>query len=135
MKRSIQYLLLSTFLLYFSFNTKAQCITSDTLNWDWQYFNPTALPSSGVNFMMGVSSMRLSWTAAASNTNTLIGTSGVPNTTGVIAPRHTGESGSFGFGNDLQFNVSAGADTFVFADTVRNVKFSIYDIDRDKLLR
>ena len=130
MKKSLHYLILSTFILYFSINTKAQCITSDTLNWDWQYFNPNALPTSGVNFMMGVSSMRLSWRAAAGNTNTLISTNGVPNTTGVIAPRHTGEAASFGFGNDLQFNVSAGADTFVFADTVRNVKFSIYDIDQ-----
>ena len=130
MKKSLHYLILSTFILYFSINTKAQCITSDTLNWDWQYFNPNALPTSGVNFMMGVSSMRLSWTTTVGNTNTLISTNGVPNTTGVIAPRHTGEAASFGFGNDLQFNVSAGADTFVFADTVRNVKFSIYDIDQ-----
>ncbi|HUM51341.1 MAG TPA: T9SS type A sorting domain-containing protein [Chitinophagales bacterium] len=131
MKKSLHYLLLICISIIFSnHSAKAQCITSDTLNWDWQYFNPTALPTSGVNFMMGVTSMRLSWRAAASNTNNLISTNGAPNTTGVIAPRHTGEAASFGFGNDLQFNVSAGADTFVFADTVRNVKFSIYDIDQ-----
>ena len=80
--------------------------------------------------MMCVSSMRLSCTTTVGNNNTLISTNGIPNTTGVIAPRYTGEAASFGFVNDLQFNVSAGADTFVFADTVRNVKFSIYDIDQ-----
>ena len=91
--------------------------TSDTINWDLQYFK--TLPATGVNYMMGVNSMRMSWTAAASNTNTFLGRNAL----------HTGEVTSFGRGNDVMFNVSAGADTLVFADTVRTLKFSIYDID------
>lgn len=127
MKKLLQNLILIISIILFNHTAKAQCISSDTLNWDWQYMN--VLPVSGVNFMFGTSSMRLSWTAAASNTNALIGTGGATSN-GKIQPRHTGEAASFGFGSDLQFNVSAGADTFVFADTVRNLKFSIYDIDQ-----
>ncbi|MFN8296047.1 MAG: T9SS type A sorting domain-containing protein [Chitinophagales bacterium] len=105
---------------------KAQCLlsnaSSDTLNWDWQYFQTapiSRLPTSGIGFMFGVTSMNLYWRAAASNTNAIVGTNGT----------HTGSASSFGNGDDINFNVSAGTDSLVFADTVRNLKFSIHDID------
>ena len=41
---------------------------------------------------------------------------------------HTGETGSFGTGADVQY-AGGGTITFTFDDTVNNLQFSLYDID------
>src|SRR5690606_15136316 len=45
---------------------------------------------------------------------------------------HTGESGSFGSGADVQFIVD-GAVTFTFDQPVSNLQFSLYDVDRSQV--
>jgi hypothetical protein len=44
---------------------------------------------------------------------------------------HTGETGSYGTGDDINFN-SNGTITFTFENEVQNLKFSIYDLDNSQ---
>lgn len=103
-------------------SANAQCssgYTSDTINWDMQYYSPNMLPTPNGNntvFAIGKNSMRLSW----SGTNTFRGGANT---------EHTGEANSFGRGRDLKFVVGNGADTLTFDQEVMNLKFSVYDID------
>lgn len=103
--------------------SQAQCgsgYTSAMVNWDLQYFDNSKLPVSGIRFMIGVNSMRLTW----SGTNTLNGVTG----------SHTGSGSSHGTGNDLKFSVGNGSDTLRFDNEVSNLRFSIYDLDNSQSL-
>lgn len=50
---------------------------------------------------------------------------------------HTGDAGSYGTGDDVQFNTSTSATrtiTFTFATEVQNLKFSLYDLDNNQMV-
>lgn len=106
-------------MLQMSYGQCGAGYTSDTINWDMQYFSPNYLPNpNGSNSIIaiGKNAMRLSWSGA----NTFRG--------GLISD-HTGEAGGFGFGRDLKFIVGTGTDTLTFDQEVQNLKFSVFDVD------
>lgn len=99
----------------------AQCgagFTNAQINFDMHYFETTSMPTSPLNFAIGKNKMRFAWTG----TNTLNGT----------VATHSGQGGSFGAGNDMQYTVGNGADTLVFDKEVSNLRFSVYDIDKSQ---
>jgi hypothetical protein len=115
--------------LFLKNNTaQAQCAagyTSDTINWDMQYYSGNYLPNpDGRNtvFAIGKNSMRLSWSGTNTFRGPVLTASGPVNV-------HTGETNTFGRGNDLRFIVGNGADTLTFDQEVMNLKFSVSDID------
>lgn len=89
------------------------------INWHYQYYNNTVLPPSGINFMLGKNTMNMAWTQATFN--------------GVIAEQ-TGKAGSYGSNEDIKFTVGNGSVTLTFLDTVRNLKFTVYDIDNKQTM-
>lgn len=96
---------------------KAQCggtYSPVTLNWDYQYYNNSDLPSSPINFMMGKNTLSMSWSGATFN--------GVNN-------NHTNHTNSYGDGNDIQFSLRNGSVTFTFLQPVENLRFTIHDVD------
>src|ERR1700712_793242 len=44
---------------------------------------------------------------------------------------HTGETGGYGTGDDIEFNAN-GTITFTFDNEVQNLKFSIFDLDNSQ---
>jgi hypothetical protein len=105
----------------------AQCGTGYTqaqLNWDALEFLNTS------NFYSGYVT-----TAMAATQNLYFASQKVTVTNGFagaanqgINSKHTGETGAFGTGADLQF-VGNGTITFTFPTAVQNVTFSLFDID------
>lgn len=92
--------------------SSAQCTgtrSTASINWDYQYYNNSDLPSSGINFMIGKNTLRLTWSGATFN--------GVVN-------EHTGQTG-----NDVRFSVRNGSVTFTFTNPVENLQFYVNDID------
>ncbi len=143
-------------ILFFNLATKSfsQCAvgyTRDTINWDYLDFlhragvstYGTVLPPPAsyipVTLAMaqtqyfGVSGNRVTFT----NTNSMpIG--GATQIWGDVTT-HTGEALSFGVGEDVKFmpaiSPATYAMTFSFQTAVRDVKFSLYDIDRLQRIR
>lgn len=121
----------------------AQCgpgYTQAQLNWDYldYYFNSNGSnPYS--NFINDAKEMSqrfgigTTWVTITTSVNTLIN----PGTGGTITNEngtHTGESGSYGSGYDVQY-VGNGTITLTFASVVENLKFSIYDVDRSQRIQ
>jgi len=127
-------IVLFAFIILFQSNrTVAQCgagFTLDTLKWDYLDFLPNSgtyvTPTAYINlaksqtqyFTFGTQRVRVNHNYSGAN---------VPgdNTT------HTGSTGSFGTGADIQF-IGNGSTTFTFDSAVNNVRFSVYDIDRNQ---
>ena len=131
-----------------SVTSSSQCAagyTRDTINWDYLDFlhqsgSTYSGSYSGTFFMtaamaqtqyFGVSGNRITYT----NTNSCpIGRDG---TTAFYADitTHTGETGSFGVAEDVKFMPAVGSTysmTFAFQTVVKDIKFSIHDIDRSQ---
>jgi hypothetical protein len=114
--------LIITLMLGYFYNqqAKAQCsdgFTNAQINFDMHYFAAASLPTSPLQFAIGKNDLRFAWSGGANNV--LTGINGT----------HTGEGRSLATGSDMEFSVSAGADTIVFDKEVSNLRFSVYDID------
>ena len=132
------------FIVGFHFRPKAQCgagYTRDTVNWDYLDFLHRsgvyggASPITGLPFVttamaqtqyFGVANNRITFT----NTNSLpVGQNGAYY---ADITTHTGETGSYGAGEDIKFMPAASTNysfTFSFQTAVQDVKFSLYDVD------
>ena len=110
---------------FFNQEAKAQCssgFTNAQINFDMHYLSTASLPTSPLQFAIGKNTMRFAWFGGANNVfNGINGT-------------HTGSGSSLATGNDMQFTVSAGADTIVFDKEVSNLRFSVYDIDNRQVM-
>ena len=128
----------------FSSNSQAQCgagYTRDTINWDYLDFLHRSgvygqnSPVTGLPFVttamaqtqyLGVAGNRITFT----NTNSLpVGQNGAFY---ADITTHTGETGSYGVGEDIKFMPAASTTysmTFSFQSAVQDVKFSFYDVD------
>ncbi len=109
---------------------RAQCpggYNQATLNWDYQdYFTYSGSYSTGYlpnlaaaqtqNFAFGTQRVTISQNYAATE---ILGENGT----------HTGETGAYGTGDDVQLRGN-GTITITFENEVRNVKFSLFDVDR-----
>jgi len=124
MKKLYTYLLFAVvFFSQFTFNVFAQCTTAK-VNWDNLDFlvlsgsyTPFVTNSLVQNQNFAIGKNRMTFVHDYSSTNSLS-----ENTS------HTGETGTFGAGADVQF-IGNGTITFNFATAVQNLQFSLYDID------
>jgi hypothetical protein len=128
----------ATLLLFFSFfyvgNVKAQCpggYNQVTLNWDYlDYLKYTGFYTTANGFLPSL--------AAAQTQNFAFGTQRLTITNNYAAANfygdttlHTGETGSYGVGADVQF-LGNGIITLTFENEVQNVRFSVHDVDRSQ---
>jgi GEVED domain/Secretion system C-terminal sorting domain len=129
---------IAVFLLLFAGSSQngaaAQCpggYNQVTMNWDYlDYFTYTNYYTSANGFLPSL--------AAAQTQNFAFGTQRLTITNNYAAASfygdttlHTGETGSYGTGADVQF-LGNGVVTLTFENEVRNLKFSIYDVDRSQ---
>ena len=119
MKPYLHFKLFCLFVIYILQNNTifSQCTggrSTANINWDYQYYDNTVLPPSGINFMLGKNTLRMTWSSATFR--------GVMN-------EHTNHTGSFGNGNDVKFDVRNGLVTFTFLEPVQDLRFTVYDID------
>ncbi len=129
--RLIRYFLFIGILISGSTGIKAQCPggwTAAQTNWDWlDYLINTGSYAPTGNYP-GVPAGLMNTQAFTIGTNRFtIAMAGGITTTGENAT-HTGEIGSFGTGVDVQY-ANNGTVTITFDTLVKNVQFSIYDID------
>ena len=119
-------------LIFSGFTAASQCTTgynAVALNWDY------------LDFVVSNGSYAPYITQAQSQTQKFsFGTQGVTVTHNYVTANtfgdvntHTGEAGSFGAGDDLKFRDN-GTVTFTFDQPVLNLRFSLYDIDRNQRL-
>jgi len=112
-----------TLVLLFSTATNAQCpagFTQTSINWDALAFlvqggNVTNTMATNQNFAFGKNRLTISHNYPADRTdgdNTI----------------HTGSAGSYGDGADVEFS-GDGTIVLTFQTAVRNLRFSLYDID------
>ncbi len=98
-----------------------QCTTAN-LNWDYvDFMAPTIVTlaqSQSQKFTIGTQYVTSTHNFTAANT---LGENAT----------HTGETSSYGTGEDVQFT-GDGTVTFTFQNAVSNIKFSLYDIDYDQ---
>lgn len=100
----------------------AQCstgFTSASLNWDALDYLAASGYSANQYFAFGKNRLNVQYTTTSPN---------VVSTAGENAA-HTGESGSYGSGEDVQFTGN-GTITLTFSQEVTGLKFSLYDIDK-----
>ncbi|MFL5740523.1 MAG: GEVED domain-containing protein [Flavisolibacter sp.] len=131
MKKLLLLLSISCVLLPAAF-TYAQCpggYTQAVLNWDYlDYFPFSGNYSTGFlasnawtqtqRFQFGTQRVTITHNFADAAS---LGENGT----------HTGETGSYGTGDDISFNGN-GTITFTFDNDVQNLKFSIYDLDNSQ---
>src|SRR6185503_5853687 len=135
------------FLISFTFQIKSsgQCAagyTSATLDWDnLDYFHRNGGVYGGMNPVTGLSFVtttmaQIQYFAFGTNKltiNTTIPVGTFSSQYGEVT-EHTGETGAYGTGADIKYvKVGTGAVTITmtFASEVRNVKFSVFDIDQE----
>jgi hypothetical protein len=114
-----------------TFSAVSQCSTA-TLDWDaldylatTGYSNTTAQTiSPSQYFAIGKNRLNIQYTRLSPNTISSVG----ENTS------HTGETGSYGTGADVQYNGN-GTITLTFTDEVTNLKFSLYDVDKNQTVQ
>lgn len=125
-------------LILFAQNSSAQCITGTAaqINWDNldYYYVATTAPygnGSGVSY---VTSTHAATQKFAIGKNSLTFSVGANITIGGENATHTGDGGSYGTGQDIQFTTTANAATITmtFATEVNNLQFSIFDLDNDQ---
>lgn len=137
MKKTIPlYVFLLLMTLFGAFNSYAQCPTTpiaytrDTLDWDFMEFFPnTGTYVSPTPYLTLAQSQTQYFTFGTNKVTATHNFSGA-NAAGVNVT-NTAETGAYGVGADVQFKGN-GAITFTFASAVRNVKFSVFDIDRSQ---
>jgi hypothetical protein len=137
------------FLLLLMFNFRvlstAQCIagyTSATLDWDnMDYFHRNGgvyggnNPVTGLNFVTPTMA-QIQYFALGTNKLTINTTIPVGTFSSVYGDvtEHTGETGAYGTGADIKYvkgGTGAVTITMTFASEVRNLKFSVFDIDQE----
>lgn len=113
-----------------STSVNAQCgagYTRDTLNWDYLDFLQTTGSYSGF-----VSTAQMQTQRFAFGKQVLVITHNYAGSNALGDDNSfTAKTGSYGRGADLKFK-SNGVVTFTFQAAVQNVKFSLYDIDRNQ---
>jgi hypothetical protein len=108
----------------------AQCpagYTAASVNWDALDYLPTSAYSNAIAnaaspnqyFAFGKNRLNITYTGCTS-----------PGENGT----HTGETGSYGVGEDVQYTGN-GTITLTFTDEVANLKFSLYDIDKSQTVQ
>lgn len=126
----LKRLLIALLFLVSTTSVHAQCgagYTRDTLNWDY------------LDFLLSTGSYASFVSAAQTQTQKFtLGTQVVTITNNFAAANMLGDdnsftakTGSYGAGADLRFK-SNGTVTFTFQNAVQNVKFSIYDVDKNQ---
>lgn len=106
----------------------AQC-TNHTIDWDYREF--FARNSSTIRSYVSLAQSQTQYFAFGSNRLTIQHNYTSDGDIAGVNTDHTGESGSNGSGADVQF-YGDGVITLTFASAVSNVRFSLYDIDRDQ---
>lgn len=125
MKRSLRILCVLLFTLLYS-ASRAQCpigYTSCSANWDFLDFFPSAGNGSYTNLSQSQTQRFTFGTQHFTIVHNYTGS----NAAGENAT-HTGETGSYGSGEDVQF-LGNGTVSISFKNEVTNLKFSLYDID------
>src|ERR1043165_2224136 len=143
------YLLLLLVSFSFQIRSSAQCpanYTSATLDWDnLDYFHKVGPASSysGTNPVTGLSFVTTAQAQTqyfAFGTNKLTLSTTIPVSTTAFSGQygeiteHTGETGAYGTGADIKYvktGTAAVTITMTFASEVRNLKFSLFDIDQE----
>lgn len=139
------FVLLLPILFSFQIKLSAQCAasyTSATLNWDnLDYLHRNGSIYGGTNPVTGLSFVttamaQTQYFAFGTNKLTLGTTIGVGTLSGQYGEitEHTGETGAYGTGADIKYlksGTSAVTITLTFASEVRNVQFSVFDIDQE----
>lgn len=128
MKRLYPFVIALTFTNFIHFAVKSQC-TNYTLDWDYREFFArnnatirsyvTLAQSQTQRFAFGAN--KLTITHNYSTDNNICGDNTL----------HTGDGGSYGSGADVQF-IGNGTVTFTFQTAVTNLKFSLFDVDRQQ---
>ncbi len=122
------YLLLAlaiSLLLSFSY-AKAQC-TNTVLDWDYRDF--FARNNSTIRGYVSLAQSQNQRFAFGANTLTIQHTYATDDNIGGDNTTHTGETGSYGSGADVEFT-GDGTITLTFTHPVTDIRFSLYDIDR-----
>ncbi len=113
-------------------NVSAQCpagYTRDTLNWDYLDYLPNSADYSSYVTLAQSQTQRF---AFGTQKITIVHNYTGANIAGENAG-HTAQAGSFGNGQNVEFT-GDGTMTFSFSDTVQNLRFSLYDIDRSQVV-
>ena len=114
--------------------SQAQCATgynSTSLNWDLlDYFPYTGNYTSANGFLPSNAQARTQYFAFGTQRLTITHNFADANSLGENGT-HTGETGSYGNGEDINFTAN-GTITFTFETEVRNFKMSIYDLDNSQ---
>lgn len=138
MKNRLLTIILSLTLFFSSTNeSKAQCIagwTAAQTNWDWlDYLVNTGNYAPTGNYP-GVTAALMNTQAFTIGTNRFtIAMAGAVTTTGENTT-HTGEGGAFSTGADVQY-ANGGTVTITFDTLVKNVQFTLFDIDVNQTAR
>jgi hypothetical protein len=124
--------LLAGILGLFSVTASAQC-TNVTLNWDYlDYFPFSGNYTSSAGYLPSNSFSRTQNFAFGRQRLTIAHAYNDANALGENSS-HTGEGGSYGTGDDINFNGN-GTITFTFDANVTNLRFSVYDLDGSQSL-
>ncbi len=136
-------------ILFFNLATKSfsQCAvgyTRDTINWDYLDFlhragvsvYGTVLPPPASYAPVTAAMAQTQYFGISGNRLTIATTIPVGGATALWGDvtTHTGETGSYGNGEDLYFIKTGTANmtiTLTFANEVRALKFSVYDVDQE----
>jgi hypothetical protein len=132
-------------IFHFSYNLPAQCpsgYTSAQVNWDnldflhnSAFWYNTTSPSTGQMFV--TNAMKQSQSFAIGTNSLTIATTIPVGSSGSLwgdVTSHTGETGAYGTGADIAFvktGIGASTITLTFLNEVKNVKFSLFDIDQE----
>ncbi len=103
----------------------AQC-TDYTLDWDYREF--LGRNNGTIRTYVSLAQSQTQYFAFGANRLTITHDYSTNANIAGVNKDHTGESGSYGSGADVEFT-GDGTITFTFANAVRNVRFSLYDID------
>jgi len=116
-------------VLYTASVSKAQCIAgSNTANLNWDNLDYLITTGSYSGYVTAAMSQTQAFAIGVNRV--VIVYPGTITTTGENTT-HTGESGTFGTGADVQYNGN-GNITFTFDNEVNNFQFSLYDIDNSQ---
>ncbi len=135
MKRTFSMLLVGLILMNTS-HLKAQCTagyTQASLNWDLlDYFVYSGNYTSSQGYLASNAAARTQHFAFGTQRLTIAHSFADAAILGENTS-HTGETGSFGTGADINFNTN-GAISFTFENEVRNFQVSVYDLDNSQSL-
>lgn len=114
-------------------SVNAQC-TNVSLNWDYlDYFSYTNNYTSAQGYLSSNLLSKTQSFAFGTQRVTIAHTYADGNSLGENG-NNTAESGSYGAGDDVQF-IGNGSITITFDNSVSNLKFSLYDVDRNQRIQ